>query len=314
MSKVAWIGLGTMGFPMAGHLKTRGGHAVTVFNRTRAKADAWVAKFGGNSAPSPAEAADGADFVFSCVGNDDDLRAVTLGQDGAFQALRRGAVFIDHTTASASIARELHAAAKERGAGALDAPVSGGQSGAENGTLTVMVGGDAADFDNAKPVIEAYARAVNLIGATGSGQLTKMVNQICIGGLIEALAEALHFAKAAGLDVEKVVETISKGAAQSWQMDNRWKTMLDGKFDFGFAVDWVRKDFALVFEEARREWRRTSRDGARRPVLCRDPGDGRRPLGHLQPDRPPRAQIASPTKKPSPEPVRGKSWEENERG
>ena len=251
MSKVAWIGLGTMGFPMAGHLKTRGGHAVTVFNRTRAKADAWVAKFGGNSAPSPAEAADGADFVFSCVGNDDDLRAVTLGQDGAFQALRRGAVFIDHTTASAGIARELHAAAKERGAGALDAPVSGGQSGAENGTLTVMVGGDAADFDNAKPVIEAYARAVNLIGATGSGQLTKMVNQICIGGLIEALAEALHFAKAAGLDVEKVVETISKGAAQSWQMDNRWKTMLDGKFDFGFAVDWVRKDFALVFEEAR---------------------------------------------------------------
>ena len=203
MSKVAWIGLGTMGFPMAGHLKTRGGHAVTVFNRTRAKADAWVAKFGGTSAPSPAEAADGADFVFSCVGNDDDLRAVTLGRDGVFQALRRGAVFIDHTTASAGIARELHAAAKERGAGALDAPVSGGQAGAENGTLTVMVGGDAADFDSTKPVIEAYARAVNLIGATGSGQLTKMVNQICIGGLIEALAEALHFAKRAGLDVEE---------------------------------------------------------------------------------------------------------------
>ena len=251
MSKVAWIGLGTMGFPMAGHLKTRGGHDVTVFNRTRAKADAWVAKFGGRSAPSPAAAANGAEFVFSCVGNDDDLRAVTLGPDGAFQALGQGAIFIDHTTASAKIARELHAAARERGASALDAPVSGGQSGAENGTLTVMVGGADADYRKAKPVIEAYARAVNLIGASGSGQLTKMVNQICIGGLIEALSEALHFAHRAGLDVEKVVDTISKGAAQSWQMDNRWKPMIDGKFDFGFAVDWVRKDFALVFEEAR---------------------------------------------------------------
>ena len=251
MSKVAWIGLGTMGFPMAGHLKTRGGYDVTVFNRARGKADAWVAKFGGRSAPSPAAAANGAEFVFSCVGNDDDLRAVTLGPDGAFQALGQGANFIDHTTASARIARELHAAARERGAGALDAPVSGGQSGAENGTLTVMVGGDDADYRKAKPVIEAYARAVNLLGASGSGQLTKMVNQVCIGGLIEALSEALHFAKAAGLDVEKVVETISKGAAQSWQMDNRWKTMIDGTFDFGFAVDWVRKDFALVFEEAR---------------------------------------------------------------
>ena len=195
MSKVAWIGLGTMGFPMAGHLKTRGGHDVTVFNRTRGKADAWVAKFGGRSAPSPAAAANGAEFVFSCVGNDDDLRAVTLGPDGAFQALGQGAIFIDHTTASARIARELHAAARERGAGALDAPVSGGQSGAENGTLTVMVGGDDADYRKAKPVIEAYARAVNLIGASGSGQLTKMVNQICIGGLIEALSEALHFAQ-----------------------------------------------------------------------------------------------------------------------
>jgi 3-hydroxyisobutyrate dehydrogenase len=261
MSRIAWIGLGTMGFPMAGHLKTRGGHAVTVFNRTPAKAEAWVAKFGGTSAPSPAEAADGADFVFTCVGNDDNLRAVTLGPNGAFQTLVPGGVFIDHTTASASIARELHAAARERGAGALDAPVSGGQSGAENGALTVMVGGDAADFAGAKPMIEAYARAVNLIGAPGSGQLTKMVNQICIGGLIEALAEALAFAQAAGLDVEKVVETISKGAAQSWQMDNRWKTMIDGKFDFGFAVDWVRKDFALVFDEARR-------NGAELPVTA----------------------------------------------
>ncbi|MET0841669.1 MAG: NAD(P)-dependent oxidoreductase [Methyloceanibacter sp.] len=251
MSKVAWIGLGVMGFPMAGHLKTRGRHDVVVFNRTRAKADAWVEKFGGRSAPTPAEAAAGAEFVFTCVGNDDDLRQVTLGADGTFAALSPGAIAIDHTTASAKIARELHAAASARGADALDAPVSGGQSGAEHGTLTVMVGGDDADYRKAKPVIEAYARALNLLGASGSGQLTKMVNQVCIGGLIEALSEALHFAKAAGLDVEKVVETISKGAAQSWQMDNRWKTMIDGTFDFGFAVDWVRKDFALVFEEAR---------------------------------------------------------------
>ncbi|MCJ7527602.1 MAG: NAD(P)-dependent oxidoreductase [Methyloceanibacter sp.] len=251
MSKVAWIGLGTMGFPMAGHLKARGGHDVTVFNRTRAKADAWVAQFGGRLAGTPAEAADGAEFVFACVGNDDDLRAVTLGRDGAFQALGNGAVFVDHTTASARIARELHAAAKDRGGGALDAPVSGGQSGAENGTLTVMVGGDEEDFRKARPVIEAYARAVTLIGPSGSGQLTKMVNQICIAGLIEGLAEALHFGTRAGLDIEKVIDTISKGAAQSWQMDNRWKTMIEGRFDFGFAVDWVRKDFALVFEEER---------------------------------------------------------------
>ena len=225
---------------------------MSVFNRTRAKADAWVAQFGGTLGATPAEAANGADFVFTCVGNDDDLRAVTLGPDGAFEALRHGAVFIDHTTASARIARELHAAAQARGAGALDAPVSGGQSGAENGTLTVMVGGDEEDFGKAKPVIEAYARAVNLIGPAGSGQLTKMVNQICIAGLIEGLAEALHFARAAGLDIEKVIDTISKGAAQSWQMENRWKTMIEGKFDFGFAVDWMRKDLALVFAEARK--------------------------------------------------------------
>ena len=251
MSKVAWIGLGVMGFPMAGHLKTRGGHDVIVFNRTRAKADAFLAQFGGRLAATPAEAAEGADFVFTCVGNDDDLGAVTLGRDGAFEALGTGAIFVDHTTASARIARELHEAAKERGASALDAPVSGGQSGAENGTLTVMVGGDEEDFRKAAAVIAAYARAVNLIGPTGSGQLTKMVNQICIGGLIEGLSEALHFARLAGLDIDKVIDTISKGAAQSWQMDNRWKTMIEGKFDFGFAVDWVRKDFALVFEEAR---------------------------------------------------------------
>jgi 3-hydroxyisobutyrate dehydrogenase len=251
MSKVAWIGLGTMGFPMAGHLNARGGHDVTVFNRTRAKAEAWVAQFGGRLASTPAEAADGAEFIFACVGNDDDLRAVTLGRDGAFQALAPGAVFVDHTTASARIARELHAAAKECSGGALDAPVSGGQSGAENGTLTVMVGGDEEDFRKARPAIEAYARAVNLIGPSGSGQLTKMVNQICIAGLIEGLAEALHFGARAGLDIGRVIDTISKGAAQSWQMENRWKTMIEGRFDFGFAVDWVRKDFALVFEEAR---------------------------------------------------------------
>jgi 3-hydroxyisobutyrate dehydrogenase len=240
-----------MGFPMAGHLATRAHHDVTVFNRTRVKADGWIARFGGTAALTPAAAADGADFVLACVGNDDDLQAVTLGPDGAFGALKPGAVFIDHTTASARIARELHTAAKARGAGFLDAPVSGGQSGAENGTLTVMVGGDADDFSKAEPVIAAYARAVRLIGPSGSGQLTKMVNQICIAGLIEGLAEALHFAKRAGLDVPKVVDTIAKGAAQSWQMDNRWQTMIEGKFDFGFAVDWVRKDFALVFEEAR---------------------------------------------------------------
>jgi 3-hydroxyisobutyrate dehydrogenase len=234
MSKVTWIGLGVMGFPMAGHLKTRGGHDVIVFNRTRAKAVAFLAQFGGRLAATPAEAAEGADFVFTCVGNDDDLGAVTLGRDGAFEALGTGAIFVDHTTASARIARELHEAAKERGASALDAPVSGGQSGAENGTLTVMVGGDEEDFRKAAAVIAAYARAVNLIGPTGSGQLTKMVNQICIGGLIEGLAEALHFARLAGLDIDKVIDTISKGAAQSWQMDNRWKTMIEGKFDFGF--------------------------------------------------------------------------------
>jgi 3-hydroxyisobutyrate dehydrogenase-like beta-hydroxyacid dehydrogenase len=261
MSKVAWIGLGVMGYPMAGHLKMRGHHDVVVFNRTRKRADAWVADFGGTAAHTPAAAARDADFVFTCVGNDDDLREVTLGPDGAFSALKQGAVAIDNTTASAEIARELHAAANERHAGFLDAPVSGGQSGAEGGTLTVMVGGDEVDFRKAEPVIKAYARAVTLIGPPGSGQLTKMVNQICIGGLIQGLAEALHFAKRAGLDIGKVIDTISKGAAQSWQMENRWKTMVEGKFDFGFAVDLVRKDFALVFDEARR-------NGAELPVTA----------------------------------------------
>jgi 3-hydroxyisobutyrate dehydrogenase len=261
MSKVAWIGLGVMGYPMAGHLKMRGHHDVVVFNRTRKRADAWVAEFGGTAAHTPAAAARDADFIFTCVGNDDDLREVTLGADGAFSALKQGAVAIDNTTASAEIARELHAAAKPKGAGFLDAPVSGGQSGAEGGTLTVMVGGDEVDFRKAEPAIRAYARAITLIGPSGSGQLTKMVNQICIGGLIQGLAEALHFAKRAGLDVEKVIDTISKGAAQSWQMENRWKTMVEGRFDFGFAVDLVRKDFGLVFDEARR-------NGAELPVTA----------------------------------------------
>ena len=261
MSKVAWIGLGVMGYAMAGHLKMRGHHDVVVFNRTRKRADAWVTEFGGTAARTPAAAARDADFVFTCVGNDDDLREVTLGPDGAFLGLKQGAVAVDNTTASAEIARELHAAANERHAGFLDAPVSGGQSGAEGGTLTVMVGGDEMDFRKAEPVIKAYARAVTLIGPPGSGQLTKMVNQICIGGLIQGLAEALHFAKRAGLDIGKVIDTISKGAAQSWQMENRWKTMVEGKFDFGFAVDLVRKDFGLVFDEARR-------NGAELPVTA----------------------------------------------
>ena len=261
MSKVAFIGLGVMGFPMAGHLATRGQHDVAVYNRTRAKAEAWAAKFGGRIAATPADAARDADFVFTCVGNDEHLRNVTLEENGAFEALKKGAIAVDHTTASATIARKLHAAAKERGIGFLDAPVSGGQAGAENGSLSVMVGGDEADFVKAKPVIDANAKAVTLIGPSGSGQLTKMVNQICIGALIQALAEGLHFAERSNLDIEKVIATISKGAAQSWQMENRWKTMVDGKFDFGFAVDWVRKDFALVFDEARK-------NGAELPVTA----------------------------------------------
>jgi 3-hydroxyisobutyrate dehydrogenase-like beta-hydroxyacid dehydrogenase len=261
MSKVAFIGLGVMGYPMAGHLKTRGGRDVTVFNRSRSRADAWVAEFGGRAAATPANAARDADFVFTCVGDDSDLREVLLGENGAFAGLKPGAVAIDNTTASAEVARELDAAARTHGAGFLDAPVSGGQSGAENGTLTVMVGGEGPDFAKAEPVIKAYARTVNLIGPSGAGQLTKMVNQICIGGVIQALAEALHFAKHADLDIEKVVDTISKGAAQSWQMENRWRTMVAGKFDFGFAVDLVRKDFALVFDEARR-------NGAELPITA----------------------------------------------
>ncbi|MGE4126986.1 MAG: NAD(P)-dependent oxidoreductase [Hyphomicrobiaceae bacterium] len=262
MAKVAWIGLGVMGYPMAGHILKKGGHDLTVYNRSAAKAEKWVAEHGaGRAAPTPAAAADGADFVFCCVGNDDDLRAVTTGKDGAFAAIRKGAIFIDNTTASANVARELYAAAGTGGFGFLDAPVSGGQAGAENGMLTVMVGGDADVFERAKPVIAHYARMVNRIGEAGAGQLTKMVNQICIAGLVQGLAEGLHMAKRAGLDVPAVMDTISKGAAQSWQMENRWTTMVDGKFDYGFAVDWMRKDLSICLDEARR-------NGASLPVTA----------------------------------------------
>ena len=251
MSKLAFIGLGVMGSPMAGHLVNRGGHEVTVYNRTRAKAEAWVAKHGGQFAETPAKAADGASIVFSCVGDDPDLREVTLGANGAFQKMSKGAIFVDHTTASAKVARELATEAKKRGFEFLDAPVSGGQAGAENGQLTVMVGGDAAAFERAKPVISHFAKATTLMGASGAGQLTKMVNQICIAGLVQALSEGLNFALKAGLDAKLVLDVISKGAAQSWQMENRGKTMVDDKFDFGFAVDWMRKDLRICGETAR---------------------------------------------------------------
>ena len=252
MANVAFIGLGVMGYPMAAHLKHKGGHDLTVYNRTAAKAEAWVAQHGGKSAPTPAEAARDADFVFTCVGNDDDLRSVTLGPHGAIAGMKRGAILIDNTTASAEVARELEAACTAAGLGFIDAPVSGGQAGAENGVLTVMCGGDAATFETARPVIDAYARMVGLMGPAGSGQLTKMVNQICIAGLVQGLAEGIHFGKRAGLDIEKVIEVISKGAAGSWQMENRHKTMNAGKYDFGFAIDWMRKDLDIVLTEARR--------------------------------------------------------------
>lgn len=249
--KAAFIGLGVMGYPMAGHLQ-KAGHEVTVYNRTGAKAEAWSKEFGGKNAPSPARAADGADFVFTCVGNDDDLRAVTLGPEGAFEGMQSGAIFVDHTTASANVAREIYGAAIAKGIGAIDAPISGGQAGAENGVLTVMCGGGEADFDKAAPVIDAYARSVRLLGGPGAGQLTKMVNQICIAGLVQGLSEGIHFAKQAGLDPAAVIDVISKGAAQSWQMENRYQTMIEGTFDFGFAVDWMRKDLSICLEEARR--------------------------------------------------------------
>jgi 3-hydroxyisobutyrate dehydrogenase len=251
MAKVAFLGLGVMGFPMAGHLVAKGGHQVTVYNRTEAKAKAWAEKFGGRAAATPQAAAEGQDFVMACVGNDNDLRAVTIGPNGAFAGMKSGATFVDHTTASAEVARELNGEANKRGFKFIDAPVSGGQAGAENGALTVMCGGTADAYAGAEPVIAAYARMCKLLGPTGSGQLTKMVNQICIAGLVQGLSEGIHFAKKAGLDVNAVIETISKGAAQSWQMENRYKTMNDGKFDFGFAVEWMRKDLSICIAEAR---------------------------------------------------------------
>ena len=250
-----------MGYPMAGHLKAKGGHEVTVYNRTFAKAEAWVKQHGGRAAATPKDAAAGQDFVFACVGNDDDLRQVTIGPDGAFQAMARGTVFVDNTTASADVARELQAKAKALGIGFVDAPVSGGQAGAENGVLTVMCGGEEADYARAEPVIAAYARACRRLGAPGAGQLSKMVNQICIAGLVQGLSEGLHFARKSGLDIEQLVDVISKGAAGSWQMENRHKTMNQDKFDFGFAVDWMRKDLGICLAEARR-------NGAQLPVTA----------------------------------------------
>jgi 3-hydroxyisobutyrate dehydrogenase-like beta-hydroxyacid dehydrogenase len=248
--KVAFIGLGVMGYPVAGFL-AKAGHAVRVFNRTLARADQWAVEYGGHAARSPAEAAEGADFVFTCVGNDDHLRQVILGKAGALEAMKSGALLIDHTTASAEIARELHHKAFSRGIGFLDAPVSGGEKGAQSGALTVMVGGDTAAYDQALPLIQCYARMVKLLGPAGSGQLAKMVNQICIAGTVQGLAEGLHFALAAGLDPLNVIEVISKGAAQSWQMENRHKTMIEGHFNHGFAVDWMRKDLNIALDEAR---------------------------------------------------------------
>ncbi|MCZ0732603.1 NAD(P)-dependent oxidoreductase [Phreatobacter sp. AB_2022a] len=261
MAKVAFLGLGVMGYPMAGHLKAKGGHQVTVYNRTFAKAEAWMKQHGGRAAATPKEAAAGQDFVFACVGNDDDLRQVTIGPDGAFQAMGRGTVFIDNTTASADVARELQAKAKALGIGFVDAPVSGGQAGAENGVLTVMCGGEEGDYARAEPVIAAYARACRRLGPPGAGQLSKMVNQICIAGLVQGLSEGLHFARKSGLDIEQLVDVISKGAAGSWQMENRHKTMNQDKFDFGFAVDWMRKDLGICLAEARR-------NGAHLPVTA----------------------------------------------
>ncbi len=258
--RVAFLGLGVMGAPMAGHL-ARAGHQVTVYNRTTAKAEAWAKEHGGAFKATPREAASGADIVFACVGNDADLRAITLGADGAFAGMKPGTLFVDHTTASADVARELYAAAKALGIAFVDAPVSGGQAGAENGLLTVMCGGDQPAFDTVKPVAMAFSRAFTLMGASGAGQLTKMVNQICIAGLVQGLSEAIAFGQKAGLDMNLVLDVIGKGAAQSWQMDNRGKTMVADQFNFGFAVDWMRKDLGLVLDEAKR-------NGARLPVTA----------------------------------------------
>ena len=261
MAKVAFIGLGVMGYPMAGHIASKSDHDVVVYNRTAAKADKWVSEHGGASAATPKEAAEGADFVFTCVGNDDDLRSVTTGETGCVQSLKSGAVLIDNTTASAGVARELAEACSAVGAGFVDAPVSGGQAGAENGVLTVMCGGEEANYAKAEPVIINYARASRLMGAVGAGQLTKMVNQICIAGLVQGLSEGLAFAQKAGLDTDAVFDVISKGAAGSWQMENRHATMAKDEFDFGFAVDWMRKDLGICLEEA-------NSNGAHLPVTA----------------------------------------------
>jgi 3-hydroxyisobutyrate dehydrogenase len=260
MAKVAFIGLGVMGYPMAGHL-VKAGHTVTVWNRSADKAGKWVDQHKGQKAATPKDAASGAELVMACVGNDDDLRSVTYGDTGILAGLAKGAIFVDHTTASADVAREIGEKAKANSQGFIDAPVSGGQAGAENGQLTIMCGGDAATYEKVKPVIQAYAKMQNLMGPTGSGQLTKMMNQICIAGLVQGLAEALAFGRASGLDLTKAVEVISKGAAGSWQMDNRHKTMIEGKFDYGFAVDWMRKDLGICLAEARR-------NGASLPVAA----------------------------------------------
>ncbi len=262
MARVAFLGLGVMGYPMAGHLRKKGGHEVTVYNRTAAKAQEWAKEYGGKSAPTPREAVKDCDFVLVCVGNDDDVRSVVTGESGALAGMKKGAILVDHTTASAILARDLHRVCKEKGMGFVDAPVSGGQAGAVNGQLGIMCGGEPADFDKAKPVLDVYAKMCALIGGPGSGQLTKMVNQIVIAGLLQGLAEGLNFGKRAGLDIEKVIGVISKGAAQSWQMENRWKAMNEVKFDgFGFAVDWMRKDLGICLQEA-------GKNGARLPVTA----------------------------------------------
>jgi 3-hydroxyisobutyrate dehydrogenase len=247
---VAFIGLGVMGYPMAGYI-SKGGHNVTVYNRTNLKADKWISEFKGSKAETPAKAAEGADYIFTCVGNDNDLREVTFGDKGIFKTIKKGAIYIDNTTASATIAREIYEYSKKNGFGSLDAPVSGGQAGAENGALTVMIGGDQADFDKAKDKIDCYSKKMKLLGGPGNGQLAKMVNQICIAGLVQGLSEAINFGMKAGLNMEDVIDVISKGAAQSWQMENRYKTMIDDKFEFGFAVDWMRKDLKIAMDEAK---------------------------------------------------------------
>jgi 3-hydroxyisobutyrate dehydrogenase-like beta-hydroxyacid dehydrogenase len=262
MAKVAFLGLGVMGYPMAGHLLKKGGHDVTVYNRSTAKAQQWVKEYGGKHAPTPREAAKDSDFVMMCVGNDDDVRSVVYGDNGALAGMKTGAILVDHTTASAAVAREVHGKAKEKGIGFIDAPVSGGQAGAQNGQLGIMCGGESAVFEKAKPVIDVYAKLAALIGGPGSGQLTKMVNQICIVGLAQALAEALAFAKKNNLDLEKVISVISKGAAQSWQMENRWKPMSELKAEgFGFAIEWMRKDVGICLAQAKQS-------GARLPLTA----------------------------------------------